>query len=114
MSYHYNHTHKEKPPIDPQSGQVGVPGVQGVTSGVPILEGQAENEPGSAASSVGGGSLTPPSTPGQDPGGSMGSDLPSTVAIAGSEASKNWMQSKVYYVTVSERRFLNSNRPKEY
>ena len=35
--------------------------------------GGAEMEPGSAASSVGGSSLTPPSTPGQDAGGSIGS-----------------------------------------
>ena len=90
MSYHYNHTHREKPPLDPQGGQGGGPGGQGVISGVPILEGQAEHEPGSAASSVGGGSLTPPSTPGQDPGGSIGSDMLSTVATAGSEATKKF------------------------
>jgi hypothetical protein len=71
LSYHYNHTHKEKPPTDLQG--------QGGTS---LDQGGVEGEPGSGASSIGG---TPPPTPGQDAGGSIGSgtDLATMVASAG-------------------------------
>jgi len=77
LSYHYNHTHKEKPPTDLQ-GQ----------GGASLDQGGVEGEPGSGASSVGG---TPPPTPGQDAGGSIGSgtDLATTVASAGVKPAKS-------------------------
>ena len=67
MSYHYNHTHKEKVPPDHQGQQ----GQQGFAPSAVLEQGQTEHEPGSATSSVGG---TPPSTPGQDAGGSIGAN----------------------------------------
>ena len=80
MSYHYNHTHKEKPPTDLQ-GQ----------GGASLEHGGAEGEPGSGTSSIGG---TPPPTPGQDAGGSIGSgtDLATMVASAGVKPAKSTTQ----------------------
>jgi len=77
LSYHYNHTHKEKPPTDLQ-GQ----------GGASLEQGGAEGEPGSGTSSIGG---TPPPTPGQDAGGSIGSgtDLATMVASAGKPGRGN-------------------------
>ena len=53
LSYHYNHTHREKPP-DAPTGPLDVEHDSD----------QVLDRP-SAPSSVGGGSLTPPSTPGE-------------------------------------------------
>ena len=79
MSYHYNHTHKEKPPT----------GLQG-QEGASLEHGGAEGEPGSGTSSIGG---TPPPTPGQDAGGSIGigTDLV-TMQPAGVKPAKSTTQ----------------------
>jgi len=52
LSYHYNHSHKEKGPNDP------------IPTSVSGMEELAHEEGVSAPSSVGGSSITPPSTPG--------------------------------------------------
>ena len=88
MSYHYNHTHKEKPPTDLQ-GQ----------GGASLEHGGAEGEPGSGTSSIGG---TPPPTPGQDAGGSIGSgtDLATMVASAGVKPAKSTMQLLLFFIFI--------------
>ena len=69
LSYHYNHSHKEKAggaaaSSDPSGGNappISVPPITSVSGG---MEEIVHEEGVSAPSSVGGSSITPPSTPG--------------------------------------------------